>query len=379
MDVIATNLRRLRKRQELSQGALAESAGLSRGGYQAVEQGSSMPKPETLRALAKALAVPLRELVTPSVALQQVRFRSLKRLKRREDVLVDVSRWLTDYAALEALLADHVAGKLAPLVNKAAAARPNGIAAVAAVARRHLGLDDKQPVHDICGLLASAGVKVRSLPVASDAFFGLSVAEAEGGPAIIVNTWERIPVETWIFSAAHELGHLLLHLSSYVVDEAQEVKTEEQEADAFASFFLMPDVVFQKEWSDAAGVGFYERVLKVKRIFRMSWRSVLYRLALALPAAQRRDVWQRFNLEHERRTGQKLLKHHEPDGVEVDAFALRRAAAEPAKLDPVDFIDDRQSRLVKRAVDEGKMSLARAGEVLGLSVEDMRRLAQEWA
>lgn len=378
MQVIATNLHRLRKRRGLTQDELAEQARLSRAGYRAIEKGTSIPKADTLRALASALHAPVRELVTPVKTLSKVRFRSLKRLKRREDVLADVVRWLSDYSELEKLLDEHAENKLAPLVQEVERIRASGMPAVAAAAREHFGLGAKQPVHDICGLLASEGVKITSMPVGSDAFFGLSVADEDGGPAVVVNTWDRIPVETWIFSAAHELGHLLLHLPSYIVDETDEVDDQESEADGFASHFLMPQATFRKEWDDAKGLAFYDRVLKVKRIFRVSWRTVLYRIAEALPAAERKVVWQRFSIDHERRTHQRLLKHDEPDGVDVSAYAQQDAGAEPAKLDAVDFLDDRLSRLVRMAVEGGKISLARAAEILDCSHDEMRELAASW-
>ena len=70
----------------------------------------------------------------------------------------------------------------------------------------------------------------------TDSFLGLSVSEQEeGGPAVIVNTWKRLPVETWIFSAAHELGHLLMHLNAYDIDQTTEIDEQESEADQFAS------------------------------------------------------------------------------------------------------------------------------------------------
>lgn len=57
----------------------------------------------------------------------------------------------------------------------------------------------------------------------------------------MVNTWERSSVERWIFTAAHELGHLLLHFEDYGQGIKEEDKAHEREADAFAAEFLMPD------------------------------------------------------------------------------------------------------------------------------------------
>lgn len=53
----------------------------------------------------------------------------------------------------------------------------------------------------------------RSYPkeVMSDGFFGLSIGPTDRGPLVVVNVWGRISVERWILTAAHELGHLLLH------------------------------------------------------------------------------------------------------------------------------------------------------------------------
>lgn len=83
---------------------------------------------------------------------------------------------------------------------------------------------------------------------ASDSFFGLSVLEKDKGPAIVVNNYERISTERTIFSAVHELGHLLMHLNSFDISENMENDKEEIEANIFASYFLMPDSGFKSEW-----------------------------------------------------------------------------------------------------------------------------------
>jgi transcriptional regulator with XRE-family HTH domain len=102
--VISTNLLRLRKARNLTQETVAEAAGFSRSAYRNLEKGQAEPRSETLRALADALGVPLRELVSPVRRLEHVRFRSLKRFKRRDQVLAEVGRWLQDFEELEALL-----------------------------------------------------------------------------------------------------------------------------------------------------------------------------------------------------------------------------------------------------------------------------------
>ena len=380
--IIATNLARIRKNVRKTQEQVAEEAGLSRAAYRAIEKGRSAPRVESLRAIAAAVECSVRELVTPSLRLEHVRFRSLKRLKRRDQVLVDVARWLADFNELESLLGEVRAPSLAALTERVCASRGDGIEAVAAAAREQFGLGPREPVHDVCGLLESQGVKVHQVQVASDAFLGLSVAAADGGPAVVVNTWERLAVEHWIYSAVHELGHLLLHLSSYDVEVEEEDEDQEREAEVFASHFLMPRAVFEREWSDAAGLPLLDRVLKVKRVFRVSWRAVVYRASESLPREERGPLWRLMNVAYKRRHGRPLLKLTEPDGVDESAFreewAVARAGAEPARLNTHDFQGDRLALLVRRAIEREAISLARGAEILDLSVEEMRDRAASW-
>jgi Zn-dependent peptidase ImmA (M78 family) len=300
-------------------------------------------------------------------------------MRNREQILVDVGRWLGDFGDLEGILDDRVHHDVDQIRGRLRARKARGEAA-AALAREAFDLDAEEPVRDICGLFESGGIKVGELKVASHDFFGLSVAPAEGGPAVIVNTWDRIPVERWIFTAAHELGHLILHLSDYDINLTGEEKKHEEEANAFAAAFLMPNASFRKEWDATYGLGFVDRVLKVKRIFRVSYRTVLYRLASAYPGPE--NIWVRFQMDYRRRSGRTLLRVDEPEALAQDAFRASfpegSSAGEPDKLSRVDFMQDRLSGLVRKAVEQEKISLDRGAEILGLSLLDMRDLAASW-
>ncbi len=378
-EVIAANLRRLRIAKDLTQVEAAEAAGISKGAYRNIELRKSEPRVDTLQRLAAALEVRIQDLVTPAPELRRVRFRSFKKLRTRAEILVAVGRWLADFNALEELLGAEIPYRLAPGKEPSGRRTAPSPQQAAAQARERMGLDPSEPVRDICGLLEARGIKVYPYTVASDGFFGLSVAPADGGPAIVVNTWERISVERWIFTAAHELGHLLLHLEDYDVAEREEERQQEKEANVFASHFLMPEEVFAKEWAETYGMAFVDRVLKVKRIFRVSYRTVLYRLSEALPGP---GLWKRFQHDYLQRTGKTLLKDDEPDALAADAFRASfpedSRAGEPEDLSPSDFVEDRLSRLVRRAVEGEEISLARGAEILGFSLGDMRQLAGSW-
>jgi Zn-dependent peptidase ImmA (M78 family)/DNA-binding XRE family transcriptional regulator len=379
-ETIGTNLRRLRTARGVTQEDLAEAAGITRVAYRNVETGASLPRTETLQALARALEVGIQDLVTPVAELRHVRFRSFRRLNTRDQILIDVGRRLGDFNNLENLLGDRIEYALRAFTRDLGKESESDPEKVAAEVRERFGLGSDEPVRDLCGLLESRGIKVLPLRIASDAFFGLSVAEADGGPAVAVNIWDRISVERWIFTAAHELGHLVLHLEDYQVDCKAEEEKQEKEANLFASHFLMPPEVFRKEWNETYGMPFVDRVFKVKRMFRVSYRTVLYRLGET--GAVGPEIWQRFQGEYKRRFGRTLLKDDEPAALAADAFRASfpesSRAGEPEDLSPADFMEDRLLRLVRRAVETEAITLSRGAEILGLSTVEMRQLSASW-
>ena len=372
---IAANVARLRLDRRLTQEELATKAGLSRVSLGKIERGTVVPRARTLDALAKALAVPVGELVTPVRPLERVRFRARAQVHAREQILAEVSKWLDAYAGLEAELDERLPFRFAEGTSASHRDSPEKLARAA---RQAVGLGPREPVRDICGLLEENGVKLLLLETNRDSFFGLSVGPRDCGPAVVVNTWDRISVERWIFTAVHELGHLLLHQDEYQ-REATDLPTEtERKADAFASEFLMPETAFAAEWGGTRGHPLLVRVLKVKRIFRVSYKTVLYRLVES--GRETADVWRALQVQHRRYFGKTLRKTDEPEALQKSEFAWNWSrSGEPAGLSEHDFVEDRLSRLVRRALEEERISLGRAAEILGLTRDDMRRKTREWA
>ena len=372
-ECIAANIARLRLDRELTQEGLARKAGVSRVALGKIERGDVVPRARTLGVLAKALEVPVGELVTPVRPLGSVRFRARTRVHAREQILAEVSKWLDAYSGLEADLDAYRPFKfeLPPGCSR------DPIAA-AQTARHAVGLGSEEPVRDICGLLEENGVKLLLLETKRDSFFGLSVGIGDGGPAVVVNTWDRISVERWIFTAAHELGHVLLHPSEYQREATELPMQAEREADEFASEFLMPEAAFAAEWETTRGHSLLVRVLKVKRIFRVSYKTVLYRLVAS--GRETSEVWRAFQRQHRDHFGKTLRKTDEPEALRTSEFAWNwNRSGEPAGLSRHDFVEDRLSRLVRQALEEERISQGRAAEILGLSREEMRQQTRGWS
>jgi Zn-dependent peptidase ImmA (M78 family)/transcriptional regulator with XRE-family HTH domain len=375
---IGGNLKRIREAKGLTQSQMADLAGISRIAYRNIENGTSSPKVSTLQNIASGVDVKLQDLLRPVRTLEKVRFRALKKMNCRDNILAEVARWLDDFNDLEIMLnLPKGKYKIKPLAKRFSKMEMGAQRArdAAKAAREKLGLDNDEPIHDIAGLLESAGIKVYPLVLVSDDFFGLSVAEEDGGPAVIVNTWERISVERWIFSAAHELGHLLLHFDAYDITESQEDIEQENEANIFASYFLMPDEAFKSEWADTAGLPLVDRVFKLKRIFQVSYKTVLYRLSESIP-----NVWGKFYAAYKAKTGKSLSRKDEPEALHSDKFHAPEVlrSKEPDSLSSSYFIEDRLSRLVRRAIDEEEITLSRGAEILRLDLETMRDIVSSW-
>ncbi len=372
---IAENVARLRLDRRLTQAALAEKAGLSRVALGKIERGVVVPRSGTLTALAETLEVPIWDLVTPVRPLRSVRFRAHSKLRGRAQILAEVSKWLESYAWLEAELGERPEFKLDSGPGKLREREP---AEVAREVRGAIGLTPEAPVSNICRLLESQGVKVLLLDRKRESFFGLSVGREDDGPAVVVNVWNRIAVERWIFTAAHELGHILLHPNEFEPDETKLPSDTEREADAFASEFLMPETAFAVEWDATRGNPLLWRVLAVKRSFRVSYKTVLFRLVATGREGQ--DVWVRFQIQHKQRFGRTLKKEDEPRALRQSEFACKSGrSGEPVALSEHDFRRDRLSLLVRQAIEKERISLGRGAEILGISLEEMRGWVRDWA
>ena len=360
---LAVNVARLREDRELTQAALAERIGWSRARVGKIERGLADLDGPDLRRLAEALDTTWGDLYSNVRPLRSVRFRARSRMHGRAQILAEVSHWLDTYRRLETELGDTRPFDFAPargFTDPVAAAR---------AARRAVGLRETEPIADICSLLERHGVKVLRLDKKRDSFYGLGVGEPDGGPAVVVNTWDRIAVERWIFTAAHELGHLVLHPGEYDAEATDLSAPAEREADAFAGEFLMPEAAFAEVWEATEGAWLVPRVLKTKRMFRVGYRTVLRRLV----ATGRSDpgLWLEFRQEYANRYDRALLPADEPAPLGESEFAWDwKRTGEPATLSEHDCKDARLVHLLRRAADRGLVGVRLVAETLGIHYED---------
>jgi hypothetical protein len=106
--------------------------------------------------------------------------------------------------------------------------------------------------------------------------------------------------------------------------------------------------------------------MKIKSIFKVSYKTVLYRLKQKGIVDDM--IWFRFQQLYEAKYNKKLSFKEEPFPEGSEPFGLK----------PFDFYADRLSRLVRKAIENEKISISRAAEILNLSSEQMMERIAEW-
>lgn len=321
MNDVALNIRRLRTSKGWTQSELAKQAGLSRPTISNIEDVDALnpPSGRTLKAVADALGVNVPELFRHIKLPSHVRFRALTQFKSREQVLADALRAYEHYRQLEKAAEDELHGRYQlhklrkDLQNALDGTEGTERAQEAArFIRKQLDIDPSAALPSITYVIEQLGVRVISMPYNHPDAFGLSFISSEGFPVIVVNMSERITVERWIFSAAHELGHLLLHYHDDLdFSQTDEIRQEEQEANSFAAELLMPRQGFLNLWNMYAESTLLDSVLEIKRRFVVSYQSVL--VQIAQDRTKYKEYLQKFHTQYELRYGTKLTATDEAE------------------------------------------------------------------
>ncbi|MFI9274845.1 helix-turn-helix domain-containing protein [Kitasatospora sp. NPDC052896] len=253
-----------RKRRGYTLNELSTRAGVSLQSLSNYERGRTEPAADSLAQLASALDFPESFFYQPDldpIPLEAVSFRARSKLAAgpRDGALaasrlaLELHDWIEDRFRL-------------PVTDVPTLGKPDPETA-AEMVRARWGLGHT-PVGNMVHLLEAHGVRVFSLPpeyTDVDAF----ATWRNGTPFVFLSTLKT--PERGRFDAAHELGHLVLHGEDRPLAGPQ----AEQEANAFASAFLMPHTGVLDHVPRAPLVS---QILQAKAIWNVSALSLTYRL-----------------------------------------------------------------------------------------------------
>jgi Zn-dependent peptidase ImmA (M78 family)/DNA-binding XRE family transcriptional regulator len=283
-----------RKRRGLMKNKLAELVGVTGRSITAYEAGESDPSDATISALAKVLRFPPEFFSAPDIdepVPGAASFRALTKMSasQRDAALaagalaVELAAWVEQRFSLPAVdvpeLREHEPEAAADTLR----------------ARWGLGVG---PVGNMVHLLEAKGVRVFSLAEQCREVDAFSLWR-DSSAYVFLNTQKS--AEHGRFDAAHELGHLVLHRHG-----GPRGREAEQEANRFASSFLMPRA---SVLAVAPAFATLETLIELKRAWAVSVAALAYRLhALGLVSD-----WHYRSLCIE--MGERGYRRAEPQGI----------------------------------------------------------------
>lgn len=261
----AKRLTLARQRKKLTKKALAEKVGADQKTIVRYEQGSSIPTEESLRELAAVLAFPVPFFHGPDIdepVPSTASFRSLSTMPARDRdaalaagaLAFVVSDWVEDRFNLPS----H------DLIDFKEGGDPE---AAADMLRQKWGLGAK-PIKNMLHMLEAKGVRVFSLTENTRTVDAFSMWR-RNLPYIFLNTTKTS--ERSRFDSAHELGHLVLHKHG----GPQGGRVVEDQANQFASAFLMPEADVRARLPRVHSLS---HIVEAKAHWKVSVAALNYRL-----------------------------------------------------------------------------------------------------
>ncbi|HVC52075.1 MAG TPA: XRE family transcriptional regulator [Stellaceae bacterium] len=275
--LLPARLREARESKELSMSDLGDAIGLTRQAISFYESGEREPDPEMLMKIIGVLEQPISFFTTDRPRSFGRRgttfFRSFKSKTKRTNRRCEV---LSDWFAQTASFLDEFVNF--PAVDLSEIAPPkqgqyysdDEIEAAAAAVRRHWGLGDG-PIADVVGLMESRGVIVARSDFGTDTVSAFSFWE--GGRPFIFLGADKESAARSRFDAAHELAHLCLHRGVETQELELDLDQVENEADRFASAFLLPAPTYSLEIFSTRLGAFVE----LKRRWKVSIAAQIFR------------------------------------------------------------------------------------------------------
>ncbi len=320
MMLSGARLRVARTFQALTQRELADRVAVSNGLIAAFENGMKQPGTEILAALCAALDVQPSYFDVPHTdEFQEVESNFRKRITAPEKVKKQVLARATMFGMVVARLREYGTFPAFDFPDIPAVSLEH-IEGIAEACRERWGLGTDAAIGDIARVAENAGAVILNIDIATaekiDAF-----SRYGENSVIVLNTEKDSPSRT-LFSLAHEIGHGVLHQRARTMP----LDVKEEEADFFASVFLLPRDAFTADFLANRSLD-WEGLIDMKRYWRVSIQAMLRR-AFQLNLIDAAEYRMRF-----RKLSYWGWRKNEPEEPTPDEPVLFREALERAYQD----------------------------------------------
>lgn len=363
---IGAAIRRHREAVGMTVVQLARHLGVSRNTLANYEGGRTEPTASELVRLADALGCSIQDLLGGPAAPPPPRFafRAHKKLREDPTVTVIARKFLRAYTEIEVITEARLTGELTRWELDSEASPPKRwIESVAGDLRKISNIRDTGP-ENIASTLESMGVRCLFFDYEGRGLDGVS-AEQGGMRLVLLHNRSR-GVERTISSAAHELGHLVLHPNLFTHNPEEEAtdRDYEDEANYFAGCFLVPTDELVRVWHEEhlRRLPLVDALLLLKRVFHVSFWFLFKRASQVGLTDLKYPILVSQVKKHLGIEGTARMEDLEPEPL--PAQSLCRST--------------RFERLVRSAFVQEKIGTAKVAELLQITVDAAQELTATW-
>lgn len=274
-------LKLLRRYKSISQETLSETLGIAQGTLSKIEKGLIQPNEDQVESFCRLLGVtkdfffqPVEEFA-PLAPLH--RSKSALQVKVKDRIEAAGNLWRMHLIKLIDAF-DYESGLTTiPLENIS----PEE---VAQLTRRNLKLPNG-PIKNLVSILEDIGIFIIKIDFGTPHIDGFTIVGDGHLPIVFLNSTS--PNDRTRFTLAHELGHLIMH------ENIRSLDTVDDEANAFASAFLMP----REEVIDDLKYLTLPKLLSLKLKWKVSMGALLTRAKTinAITENQSRYLWMQMS------------------------------------------------------------------------------------
>ncbi|SDE82155.1 Zn-dependent peptidase ImmA, M78 family [Dyadobacter soli] len=214
---------------------------LTQGNYSKMEKGLLQPTPDTLSNIANALNFPIEFFFHNRSFYNQTEYYYRKRstMPRKHQIKLEATFDISRIWIEELLSSVEIPEFRLPPIKVREDNSPEDIARKV---RTFLNVP-RGPIDKLVSLMEKSGIIVFFLNDAPEKFDGTTIVTSSGQNIIVINSC--FPNDRKRFTIAHEFFHIIAHMPHGPL--ADDDRDPEDEANRFASEFLMPELDIRRE------------------------------------------------------------------------------------------------------------------------------------